>query len=478
MCPNLNRKVSGQKPNVINRLPSKKENETSIPQVKRSDISLDCSAHQSQGVCDGDFFSSPKLEESPLPEKIISSHHQISEERVNLPGGSKNISGSRYGSVHLSPGPTSAEPVFNTGDGSIEKGLGSDARQCLRNRGAVAAEETSNGSAVVGPSSSSSKPEYSNTDIGSNKVNVEASRVSQGCSSLKTSSTKYSCEDCGKSFTYLGNLTSHMEKHCRKANIKINCPSCNLKILKKSLARHLLTHRQEKLKCSTCEMKFRSKEKLLNHERNHPVKTCRVCNKKFRRPFLLKIHEREVHGESTKPSKVKVKHECKDCGIVFNRPGRLMRHQEEKHGRSPDASERLRKPFKCRYCGMEVISDKSLKTHLITEHSTEGHKCELCDKFFFNSKSLKKHAKFHDAISSNAEVKTAVLDTFVTNDLGEAIVINHAPLPAGTVVLDTVAGGIDSQHGMTASYEVVCSTNGQIARDPSDILAALAGLQF
>ena len=70
------------------------------------------------------------------------------------------------------------------------------------------------------------------------------------------------------------------------------------------------------------------------------------------------------------------------------------------------------------------------------------------------------------------------LDTFVTNDLGEAIVINHAPLPAGTVVLDTVADGIDSQHGMTASYEVVCSTNGQIARDPSDILAALAGLQF
>ena len=76
-------------------------------------------------------------------------------------------------------------------------------------------------------------------------------------------------------------------------------------------------------------------------------------------------------------------------------------------------------------------------------------------------------------------MKTAVLDNFVTNDLGEAIVINHAPLPAGTVVLDTVvAGGSDSQHGTTASYEVVCSTNGQIARDPSDILAALAGLQF
>ena len=134
------------------------------------------------------------------------------------------------------------------------------------------------------------------TDLGMVSSGGQISGSTSGISGVHNS-TKYRCGECGKTFSYLGNLTNHTKRGCSPAAKKIRCPSpnCNIEITKKGLARHLKTHSSNMQKCSLCSKRFKSELKLQEHVKTHKVKTCSICERQFRRPFLFKKHKREAH---------------------------------------------------------------------------------------------------------------------------------------------------------------------------------------
>ena len=316
---------------------------------------------------------------------------------------------------------------------------------------------------------------------GMNSAGGQISGSTSGLSGVHNSN-KYRCGDCGKIFSYLGNLTNHTKNGCSPAAKKIRCPSpnCNVEITKKGLARHLKTHSSNMKKCSMCSKSFKTELKLQEHMKTHKVKICSICEKQFRRPFLFKKHKREAHCGTVETRKV-IKR-CSECGKVFNRPWRLKKHLEDKHG--AEESDVSKKLVKCKHCDEELESDKALKIHLHEHHVQLAHRCEICEKYFFTSKAFRKHIKYHEepvgdnnnVVDSTKEVEEGSNKVVLG---GDVLIDGGDGLLQGDVVPGVDVGGVSGEavyngHHDTHS-QLFCHADGQVTDDPSSILAALAG---
>ena len=249
-------------------------------------------------------------------------------------------------------------------------------------------------------------------------------------------SVKYVCAECGKMFTYLANLANHQNKDCKSKVIKVKCPSCNLEVKKTSLNRHLKTHSKPKINCPQCKKQFKTKLTFDSHMKTHKLKTCPICDIGFRRPFLLKKHTTDIHGDIKKPEKRK--HVCPQCEVIFNRPWRLREHLEKTHGKQLDSSYTPKRSFKCKHCDEELLSDRDLKKHLQANHSAASLKCEICNKFFFTGKAFTKHMKFHEGpVVENKEIiETEVMESRTSTDANQLLAdttsgVNGIPQLAG-----------------------------------------------
>ena len=109
--------------------------------------------------------------------------------------------------------------------------------------------------------------------------------------SEKTKKQTDFCVKCGKTFTYLGQLSRHIQAGCMKSKeIRIKCPSCNQELRRGSLARHMRTHQLIFFPCAHCPRKFKSQTILEKHMFTHKLKTCSLCKDKFKNRHLLEKH--------------------------------------------------------------------------------------------------------------------------------------------------------------------------------------------
>ena len=221
----------------------------------------------------------------------------------------------------------------------------------------------------------------------------------------------YRCFECGRVFTYLANLKNHNLAGCKVSREQsVKCTSCNIDVRKSSLVRHMKTHQTRTFPCTQCKKRFKTENKLENHMSTHLLKTCSLCDKVFKRPFLLRKHMASDHVGADR----EVKNKCDICSCVFNRPWRLINHIKKAHGLIIESQP---KTYRCKHCGKPLQTNRELKDHLRAEHGDLAFKCNICARTIFTKQAFQKHMINHsDQDLESQLIQSDKSNQRVTND--------------------------------------------------------------
>ncbi|XP_063819168.1 zinc finger protein 383-like [Pseudophryne corroboree] len=184
----------------------------------------------------------------------------------------------------------------------------------------------------------------------------------KGCATLEAaverppvgSENSLECNDCGKCFTLIGNLSRHRKIHTRRGIWP--CSECGKVYTSNAqLVTHLMCHTGEKpFLCPECGKSFHYRPGLVMHMRIHTGEkpfACKECGKRFRCASHLPRHFKVHTGE--KPFS------CSECGKSFATNPHLIRHQRIHTGV---------KPFSCLECGRSFTNDFHLARHRRGKH--------------------------------------------------------------------------------------------------------------
>lgn len=177
------------------------------------------------------------------------------------------------------------------------------------------------------------------------------------------------CLECGKGFHKKSYLYQHRAQHFMLN--RVPCDVCGKSFLEGAmLERHLDTHKEPSThKCSRCLRTFRSALGLARHERAHQRHKlfCQVCGTFYQTAIALEVHNCTSH-----------------------------RDQEGRHC--------------CSLCQKEYGSADCLRQHMMHKHGSKmggepSFSCNICDRHFRWKSSLRMHAKLHEAMDCNTNVK-------------------------------------------------------------------------
>ena len=199
-------------------------------------------------------------------------------------------------------------------------------------------------------------------------------------------------------------------KKSRKPNSesekRFSCQYCD-KTFKTSngLIYHEKTHTGENpFKCDICSKTFEKVNKLEQHYKIHPIENafkCKWCPKTFPKKYNLQIHAKKSHPKSEKYFKKierKSKFECKVnndgkkmylcnyCEKSFKSPSLVILHERKHTGE---------KPFKCETCSKSFQFSSNLKNHMLIHTGEKPYKCKFCPKAFNRKDTLVKHNRSH-----------------------------------------------------------------------------------
>uniref|UniRef100_A0A2A4J371 Protein krueppel n=1 Tax=Heliothis virescens TaxID=7102 RepID=A0A2A4J371_HELVI len=196
-----------------------------------------------------------------------------------------------------------------------------------------------------------------------------------------SANARYSCGECGKTFSQLRNFKYHMSIHRGTREFAATCTVCGKYFNDRGyLSSHMKIHRNRKeYKCTLCPKSFNQRVAYNMHVRIHTgVKphVCEECGKAFSRKMLLKQHQRTHSGERP--------YACPHCDKRFADRSNMTLHLRLHTGV---------KPFSCTLCPKSFTKKHHLKSHLNFHTGSKPYSCPRCKLAFTQSSNMRTHLK-------------------------------------------------------------------------------------
>ncbi|RZF33326.1 hypothetical protein LSTR_LSTR007671 [Laodelphax striatellus] len=238
----------------------------------------------------------------------------------------------------------------------------------------------------------------------------------------------YTCDVCNRSYSTLGNLKQHKEKHYGEKNFV--CEKCNKSFFTAgNLKQHLITHTGEKsFLCKLCNKTYSTSGNLRQHLLTHTgqkTNFCVICNRSFSTLGNLKQHMLTHFATNLYPCEVCKKSystlgnlkqhmlthtgqkifPCKKCDKTFTTLGNAKQHMIRHSGE---------KPYVCQTCSKSFFTLGNLKQHALTHSEEKHYKCDKCNKSFYTLSNLKQHSATHSDIKKTyvCEICSRSFSTF------------------------------------------------------------------
>ncbi|XP_032418900.1 zinc finger protein Gfi-1b-like [Xiphophorus hellerii] len=193
---------------------------------------------------------------------------------------------------------------------------------------------------------SSDYPDKLSVDLGHLTLPQHIEREARSSSCSRISVLRHECLLCGKIFSSLSSLKTHICKsHGNKAT-------------------HFKASRADNKKSS-----HRGKEKTFG---------CEVCGKVFKRSSTLSTHLL-IHSD-TRP------YPCQYCGKRFHQKSDMKKHTFIHTGE---------KPHVCQICGKAFSQSSNLITHSRKHRDDRPYRCTLCHYSFQHKVDLRQHQEHH-----------------------------------------------------------------------------------